>query len=152
MFGEKEKIAVYLGGDHAAFEAKGKLKDFLEAEGYHAIDLGTFSKDSIDYPDISREVGEKVIEHKEAFGILLCGSGVGVCMAANKVRGVRAAFANNLELAEMARKHNNANILTMGARMSSPEDINKIALKFLTTAFEKDNERHVRRVKKLTEM
>ena len=119
MFGEKEKIAVYLGGDHAAFEAKGKLKDFLEAEGYHATDLGTFSEDSIDYPDISREVGEKVVENKDSFGILLCGSGVGVCMAANKVRGVRAASANNLELAEMARKHNNANVLSIPARFTS---------------------------------
>ena len=152
MFGEKEKIAVYLGGDHAGFEAKGKLKEFLETEGYHVTDLGTFSEDSIDYPDISREVGEKVIEHEDAFGILLCGSGVGVCMAANKVRGVRAALANNEELAEMSRKHNNANILTMGSRLTSQEDLNKIALKFLTTAFEKDHERHVRRVKKLTEM
>ncbi len=152
MFGEKEKTAIYLGGDHAGFEAKGKLKAFLDAEGYHTTDLGTFSEDSIDYPDIAREVGEKVIENEDSFGILLCGSGVGVCMAANKVRGVRAASANNLELAEMARKHNNANILTMGARMISQDDLNKIALKFLTTAFEKDHERHVRRVKKLTEM
>ena len=73
-------------------------------------------------------------------------------MAANKVRGIRAAFANNLELAEMSRKHNNANVITMGARMTSQEDMNKIALKFLTTEFEKEHERHVRRVKKLTEM
>ncbi len=152
MFGEKEKISVYLGGDHAAFEAKGKLKEFLEAEGYHVTDLGTFSEDSIDYPDIAREVGEKVLEHDGAFGILLCGSGVGVCMAANKVRGVRAALANTEELAEMSRKHNNANVLTMGARTTNQDDLNKIALKFLTTAFEKDHERHVRRVKKLTEM
>ena len=152
MFGEKEKIAIYLGGDHAGFEVKAKLKEFLESKGYHVIDLGTFSEDSIDYPDISREVGEKVVENKDSFGILLCGSGVGVCMAANKVRGIRAVSANNEELAEMSRKHNNANILTMGARMTSQEEMNKIALKFLTTAFEKDHERHVRRVKKLTEM
>ncbi len=152
MFGEKEKIAIYLGGDHAGFESKAKLKDFLEVEGYHVTDLGTFTEDSIDYPDIAREVGEKVLEKDGAFGILLCGSGVGVCMAANKVRGVRAALANTEELAEMSRKHNNANILTMGARTTNQDDLNKIALKFLTTAFEKDHERHVRRVKKLTEM
>ena len=152
MFGEKAKIAIYLGGDHAAVDAKKELNDFLEAEGYKVTDLGTFSTDSIDYPDISREVGEKVVENKNSFGILLCGSGVGVCMAANKVRGIRAAFANNLELAEMSRKHNNANVITMGARMTSQEDMNQIALKFLTTEFEKEHERHVRRVKKLTEM
>ena len=70
MFGEKEKIAIYLGGDHAAFEAKGKLKIFLDADGYHTTDLGTFNEDSIDYPDIAREVGEKVVENKNSFGIL----------------------------------------------------------------------------------
>jgi ribose 5-phosphate isomerase B len=152
MFGEKEKISIYLGGDHAAVDAKKLLNDFLDQEGYKTTDLGTFSEDSIDYPDISREVGEKVVENKNSFGILLCGSGVGVCMAANKIRGIRAALANNLELAEMSRKHNNANVLTMGARMTSQEDIQAIALKFLTTEFDKGHERHVRRVKKLTEM
>ncbi|MFH1284224.1 MAG: RpiB/LacA/LacB family sugar-phosphate isomerase, partial [Candidatus Peregrinibacteria bacterium] len=116
MFGEKDRTVVYIGSDHAGFEAKGELKKYLEDGGYNVTDLGCFTPEPCDYPDVAREVGEKVAEHGSAFGILICGTGIGVAMAANKVRGVRAAQATDENLAEMARKHNNANIVTMGAR------------------------------------
>ncbi|PIR55458.1 ribose 5-phosphate isomerase B [Candidatus Peregrinibacteria bacterium CG10_big_fil_rev_8_21_14_0_10_36_19] len=144
-----EKVSVYMGADHAGFEVKGKLRDYLESEGYNVIDLGIFTDDPADYPDIAREVGEKVLEVKGSFGILLCGSGVGVCMAANHLKGIRAAFANTEDLADTSRRHNNANVLTLGARNTDFELIKKITIKFLTTAFEADQERHVRRVEKL---
>jgi len=144
-----EKVSIYMGADHAGFEVKGQLRDYLETEGYNVIDLGVFTNDPADYPDIAREVGEKVLEVKDSFGILLCGSGVGVCIAANKLKGIRAAFANTEDLADTSRRHNNANVLTIGARSTDFELIKKIANKFLTTSFEADQERHVRRVEKL---
>lgn len=148
MFGKQKKQIIYMGSDHAGFEAKNKLKKFLESKGYDITDLGSFTEKPSDYPDIAREVGEKVSEHKESFGIIICGTGIGVAMAANKVRGIRAAQANNEHYAEMARRHNDANILTMGGRTTDFEDMKKIAMKFLNTDFE-DKERHVRRVNKI---
>jgi ribose 5-phosphate isomerase B len=144
-----EVVNIYMGADHAGFEVKGKLKDFLEEQGYHVTDLGVFNDDPADYPDISREVSEKVVEVPGSFGILLCGSGVGMCIVANKLNGIRAAFANTEDLADTARRHNNANVLTLGARNTDFELIKKIALKFMTTKFEADQERHVRRVEKI---
>ena len=146
---EKEKTPIYIGSDHAGFDVKEDLKKFLEGEKFHITDLGCFSPDSCDYPDIAREVSEKVLEVENSFGILLCGTGIGMCMAANRLRGIRAAFVNNLEDAEMARKHNNANIVCMGARTTDFELIKQIVDKFLTTEFESDHERHVRRVMKM---
>lgn len=149
MFGEKEKQIVYIGSDHAGFEAKAELKSFLGDEGYDMTDLGCFGPDSVDYPDIAREVGEKVLEKEGGFGILICGTGIGMSMAANKLRGIRAALATSEEMAEMTRRHNDANILAMGARITDLELMKKIALKFLKTDFESGEERHVRRVKKI---
>lgn len=152
MIGEKKKHVVFMGSDHAGFKAKSQLHQFLKEKGLDITDLGCFSEDTCDYPDIAREVGEKIMEHPDAFGILICGSGVGVAMAANKIRGVRAAMANNLEIAEMSRRHNNANVLTMGARTTDQAEMEKITTKFLETAFESDLERHVRRVEKINKM
>lgn len=152
MIGEKKKQVVFMGSDHAGFQVKSKLHEFLKGKGFDVSDLGCFSEDTCDYPDIAREVGEKVMEHPDAFGILICGSGVGVAMAANKIKGVRAAMANNEELAELSRRHNNANVLTMGARTTDQAEMEKITMKFLETAFESDQERHVRRVEKINNM
>lgn len=147
-----EKVQIYLGADHAGYEVKNVLHKFLEENGFHATDLGVFTDDPADYPDIAREVAEKVVSVPGSFGLLVCGSGVGVCMAANKLKGARAAYANNEELAESARVHNDANILTVGARNTDLELIKKIALKFLGSKFEADQERRVRRVNKLNEL
>ncbi len=152
MIGEKKKKVVFIGSDHAGFKVKRELYEFLDGEGVDVTDLGCFSEESYDYPDIAREVAEKAMEHPEAYGILICGSGIGVAIAANKVQGVRAAMANTEELAELARRHNNANVLTMGARITEVPEMEKIIKKFMTTEFEKDHERHVRRVQKLNDM
>lgn len=150
MIGEKKKKRLYIGSDHAGFEAKEVLHTYLNSmEGYSVTDLGCFSEDPCDYPDIAREVGEKVIEVDGSQGILLCGSGVGMAMAANKLKGVRAAVAMNEHIAEMSRKHNDANILVLAAREQDDVEIKAIVDKFLATDFEAGEERHVRRVKKI---
>jgi len=151
MFGEKAKQLVFIGSDHAGFKVKEQLHKHLKDAGYDATDLGTFTEDPCDYPDIAREVSEKVREHEGSLGILMCGTGIGISMAANKMRGIRAGLATDENMAEMARKHNNANILCMGARISTPEMIVKMADKFLTTTFDTE-ERHVRRVRKIDEL
>lgn len=152
MIGEKEKQLVFIGSDHAGFKSKNELREYLVGDGYDVTDLGCFSEESVDYPDIAREVSEKVLEHPDAFGILLCGSGNGMAMAANKLKGIRAGLALNESMAEMTRRHNDANILSMGARDISTDEMKKIVKKFLTTKFEGGEERHVRRVEKLNEI
>ena len=148
MFGEKEKIHVYIGSDHAGFQTKEVLKDFLGGE-FHVTDLGAFSEEPVDYPDIAREVSEKVLENHGAMGVVICGTGTGMAMTANKLRGIRAAVATNEFVAEMARKHNNANVLALGARVNNIDELKKIVDKFVHTEFEASEERHVRRVNKI---
>lgn len=142
-------MRIYIGSDHAGYPLKNVLKDFLEQEfAPEIVDLGTFSEDSVDYPDIAREVSEKVFENPGSFGILSCGTGIGMCIVANKHKGIRAVDAANEHMAEMGRKHNDANVLCLGARMLDPEEAKKIAKKFLMTEFDGD-ERHARRIKKI---
>lgn len=152
MFDEKEKKVIYLGSDHAGFKAKEELKPYIESKGFEVTDLGCFSEEPCDYPDIAREVGEKVSEHHGTMGVLLCGSGIGVAMAANKIHGVRAVQAINPELAALARQHNDANVLTMGGRLTEVSAMKLIVDKFLETKFENDEERRVRRVEKVNNM
>lgn len=149
MFGLNKPEVVYIGADHAGYQAKTILKDFLTEEGYDVTDLGTFSEDAFDYPDIAREVAEKVVERKNGKGILICGTGIGMEMAANKLKGARAVNARDEEMAKLAREHNNANVLALGSRFLDNTQMQKIALIFLTTAFDETVERHVRRVKKI---
>jgi len=148
MIGEKEKTVIYIGSDHAGFNEKRSLHAFLKENGFNVTDLGCFSEESCDYPDIAREVGEKVLEREGSYGVLICGTGEGMAMAANKLNGIRAALATSEELAKMAREHNNANILTMGARTTDISLMEKISMKFLTTDFD-GGERHARRVEKI---
>lgn len=152
MLGKKDKKLVFMGSDHAGFKEKEGLHKHLVDTGYAVTDLGTFTEEPCDYPDIAREVAEKVKEHEGAFGILLCGSGVGMAIAANRLRGIRAAVAMDENIAELSRKHNDTNVLALAARFTKPDDLNKIADKFLQTEFEKNEERHVRRVKKMDEI
>lgn len=142
-------MRVYIGSDHAGFQLKDIIKSFLqqnmEAE---LIDLGTFSEESVDYPDYAREVCEKITENGGSYGILICGTGIGMCMAANKHKGIRAVDATSEHMAEMSRKHNDANVLCLGGRMLEPELAKQIAKTFLMTQFENDD-RHKRRISKL---
>lgn len=140
--------SIYLGSDHAGFRLKEEIQQYLKGKDYHVVDLGVFEEVSSDYPDIAREVAEKVSENKNAFGILMCGTGIGMCMAANKVKGVRAANAESVTYAEMARRHNDANILCLGGRHISFEKAREIIDTFFSITFEAE-ERHVRRVEKV---
>lgn len=145
--GELMKIAI--GSDHAGYELKVELKRYLENKGYDVEDCGTDSCESVDYPQYGFLVGEAVASGKNRFGIVVCGSGIGVSIAANKVKGVRAAACYNGEHAEMARRHNDANVLALGARMTDAETAEKIADVFLTREF--DGGRHQKRVDMLNE-
>ena len=138
---------IALGADHAGFEYKNAIKHKLEAEGYNVIDMGTHSLDSVDYPDFVHPVAESV-EKKEAYlGIIVCGSGNGVAMTANKHQDIRAAIAWNDDLAALARLHNDANVLAIPARFISEDSALSMVDVFLNTSFE--GGRHQRRVDKI---
>ena len=142
------KIAI--GADHAGFELKQHLIKHLSSKGLQVTDHGTDSTESVDYPEICANVARAVRDGKAEIGIVLGGSGQGEQIAANKVHGVRAALCNDLYLAEMARSHNNANVLSMGGRVVSPQQAEQIVDKFLSTEFE--GGRHERRVAQLGEI
>ncbi|MBI2453727.1 ribose 5-phosphate isomerase B [Candidatus Peregrinibacteria bacterium] len=140
---------IYLGSDHAGLALKDAIEKRLKEQKRETIDLGVFhAEPPADYPDIAHEVAEKVRENHEALGILICGTGMGMCMAANKTPGIRAAVCETEAMAEMSRRHNDANILCIGGRMLAEDQAMKIVDTFLKTAFETE-ERHVRRVKKI---
>lgn len=140
-------MKIALGSDHAGFELKDSLKRLLAAQGIGVDDRGTYSPESVDYPDFARAVGETVVHGKADFGILVCGTGIGMSMSANKVPGVRAARVDTEFEAEMARAHNNANVLCLGARVTDAATAEKLVRKFLETGFE--GGRHQRRVDKI---
>ncbi len=139
------KIAI--GADHAGFEYKNLIKNQLESEGYAVLDMGTHSGDAVDYPDFIHPVAESVENKKADLGIVICGSGNGVAMTANKHQGIRAAIAWNNELASLARQHNDANVLAIPARFVSEQLALSMVDIFLKTAFE--GGRHQRRVDKI---
>lgn len=141
-----KKIA--LAADHAGFEEKEKIKKTLDELGVEYDDMGTDSADSVDYPDYARKVGEAVSRGEYEQGLLVCGSGTGMAIAANKVRGVRAAVAWNEETASLARRHNNANVLAVGARTTPEGDIPNILKAWFSSDFE--GGRHEHRVEKIS--
>jgi ribose 5-phosphate isomerase B len=141
-------MKVALGGDHAGFEYKKEIIAKLEADGVEVKDFGPFSLDSCDYPDFVHPVAEAVENDDVDLGIIICGSGNGVAMTANKHQGIRAALAWDVELAELARTHNDANIVSIPARYVSLEKAIEIADVFLKTDFE--GGRHQRRVDKIS--
>jgi len=141
-------LTIAIGCDHAGFDYKELLKNFLTEKGYTIIDFGTNSKDSVDYPDYVHPLAAEVASGQIELGILICGSGNGVCMAANKHRDIRAALCWNLETAKLARQHNNANIICLPARFISTDDAKQMAEIFLATAFE--GGRHQARVDKIS--
>lgn len=142
-----KSLPVVIGGDHAGFEYKEQIKNMLASGGWQVEDKGTYNLDSTDYPDYAHPVAQMVEDGKAAFGILVCGSGNGVCITANKHAGVRAALCWNEELAALARQHNNANILCVPARFVSQELADTMVNTFIDTAFE--GGRHEKRVNKI---
>jgi ribose 5-phosphate isomerase B len=139
------KIAI--GSDHAGFELKEKIKELLKELGHEYNDYGTDSSESVDYPEYGLKVAEAVSKKECDKGILICGSGIGMCMSANKVPGVRAALCMNPEMARLSREHNDANVLTMGSRLIDENTAKEIVKVWLKTKFLGD--RHLRRVNKM---
>jgi ribose 5-phosphate isomerase B len=145
----KNNLLIALGADHAGFEMKEQLKQFFQQEGYTVRDFGTHSAESVDYPDFAHPVANAVESKEATLGVLVCGSGNGVAMAANKHQGIRAALCWNRELASMARKHNDANILCIPARYIDVETAREISAAFLNDTF--DGGRHQNRVNKIVQ-
>ena len=138
---------IAIGSDHAGYEMKKTVKSWLEEHGHAVNDMGPYSDESVDYPDYARKVAEAVAKGEYDQGILLCGSGVGVSISANKIRGIRAALAFNPEIAALARQHNNANILCFPARFTDVETVRTSLDNLLSASFE--GGRHERRVEKI---
>jgi ribose 5-phosphate isomerase B len=136
-----------VASDHAGFEAKEKVKAILEGLGYTPVDLGTHSDESVDYPDFAVRVAERVNTGEYKRGILVCGSGQGVCMTANKYPNIRAALVYDEDSAAMSRRHNDANILCLAGRILSDADLKELVKLWLETEFE--GGRHERRIKKI---
>jgi ribose 5-phosphate isomerase B len=142
------KIAI--GCDHGGFELKNEIIKFLEDEKYEVKDFGTYSTKSCDYPDVALPVAEAVATNEYEFGILICGTGIGIGIAANKVPGIRAALCSDTFSAHATREHNNANILTMGQRVVGTGLALDIVKTFITSEFEGD--RHQNRINKISEI
>lgn len=142
-------MKIYLGSDHGGFVLKNYIKTFLEDQSYTVEDLGTKSAESVDYPQYGKAVAEKVVGDADSLGIVVCGTGIGISIAANKVKGARAALCTTSTHARLAKEHNNANILALGERMTGTELAKDIVHTFLKTDFE--GGRHKRRVCQIEE-
>lgn len=140
------KLAI--ASDHAGVELKTALKSTLETQGHEVLDLGTNSDASVDYPDFADALAGAIKEGKAAMGVLICGSGIGISIAANRYKHIRAALCHSAEAAILSRQHNNANVLVLGARFISEEAAKEIAEAFFSSEFE--GGRHERRVAKLS--
>lgn len=143
-------MIVALASDHAGFELKQKVKNYLEQIGVRSEDFGTFKTDSVDYADYGILAARSVAKGKAERGILICGTGIGMSVVANKVTGIRAALCTSLEMAEQSRRHVNANILVMGGRITDHDLALKIIDVWLKTPFE--GERHLRRINKIHQL
>ncbi len=141
-------MKIALGSDHRGFEVKRRIATVLQQMGHEVEDVGPHSKDSVDYPDYAFKVALAVSEGRAQRGVLICGTGIGMCIAANKVKGVRAAPCHDSVTAEMSRRHNDANILSLSADLLGEELIERMLRIWLETEFESG--RHARRVEKIT--
>lgn len=140
-------MIIAVGSDHAGFELKQTLIKFLTESGYEVNDIGPHSNESVDYPDFASKTAIQVSEHNADTAIVICGSGIGVSIVANKIANIRCALCMNPEMASLARQHNDANMLALGARLISDAEAIAIVSKFLDTAFA--GGRHQRRVGKI---
>ena len=138
---------ICIASDHAGFELKEKIKDYLISKNIPVIDLGAYSELSVDYPDFARKVTKRLILKKNDAGILVCGSGTGMAITANKFKGIRAAQCYNKNSTILSRQHNNSNIICLGSRMLKYKDAIKYVTYFLNTKF--DGGRHQKRINKI---
>ena len=134
---------IFIASDHAGFEMKTKLNDYFSS----FIDLGTNSFDSVDYPDFAHKLTTEVLKNKDSLGILICGTGVGMSIAANRSKGIRAGLVNSVEVARLVRQHNNANVLVIPGRFMKDEEAKNCVQTFIDTQFEAG--RHKKRVEKI---
>lgn len=141
---------IALGADHAGFHVKEMIKRFLDDSGYRTDDLGTWSEESVDYPVFARAVAERVAGGQNDLGVLACGTGMGMAIAANKVTGIRAATAHDAMTARLAREHNDANVLTLGGRVLNDAQALEVVQAFLAAQFA--GGRHQRRIDEIREM
>jgi len=144
----KKKIAI--GADHAGYELKEEISFYLKNKGYEVVDFGTYSKESTDYPDLAFNTAKSVSEKETGEGILICGTGIGMSMVANRLPGVRAALCTSSETAKLAKRHNHANLLCLGARIERSDSIEEILDSWFSSEIE--HGRHDRRVKKIHEL
>ena len=146
-------MKIAFGCDHGGYVIKEEVLNFLISKGYEVIDAGTFAPDSCDYPDYAEKVCLEVTEGNVDFGILICGTGIGMSIVANKFKGIRCAHVTDVFSAEMTRRHNNANVIALGQRISKVEDIINYIDVFLSTPFDGvDGGRHATRVNKIIEI
>ena len=138
---------ICIASDHAGFELKEAIKNSLIDNDFSIIDLGPKDKNSVDYPDYAKRVSNRIKSKKSNIGILVCGSGIGMSISANKTKGIRAALCYNLKSTRLSRQHNDANIITIGSRLTKKNIALKLVSTFLKTKFE--GGRHLRRVKKI---
>ena len=143
-------MKIVVGSDHAAYELKEAIKEKLTNEGHEVIDVGCDSTESVDYPKYGHAVGRTVASGEAERGIAVCGSGIGISIACNKVPGIRAALCTSVEMAEMCRRHNNANVVCMGARMISQELAFDIIDTWMTPEFEAG--KHLRRINEIEDI
>lgn len=147
---EGQAMRIYLGSDHAGFELKEQVREVLEGFGHEVVDVGPHSDDPVDYPDYAETVARAVAAGEAPFGVLICGTGLGMAIAANKVPGIRAVQASDPEMARMGRLHNDANILTLPGRYIDRDRAAEVLSVFLETPFE--GGRHQRRIDKIGEI
>lgn len=140
-------MKIALGSDHAGFQLKENLKGYLQSKGHAVTDFGCDSEERADYPDYAFKAAKAVSEGKAERGVLVCGSGIGICMAANRVKGIRAAVLRIEADAKLSREHNDANVACLGGRLTKPEEAQKFLDIFLATSFE--GGRHTARLAKL---
>ena len=140
-------MKLVIGNDHAGVDLKNIIKEHLRKQGHKVMNVGTNTLDSVDYPDIAKKVAEVILEEKAQYGILICGTGIGISISANKLEGIRAALAHNEFTAKLSRLHNNANIIALGARVIGDELAKACVDTFITTEFE--GGRHAKRVEKI---
>lgn len=138
---------IFIGSDHGGVDLKAELINFAKKENFLIENLGTDSRGSVDYPDYAKKVAESVVNTPGSFGVVICRTGIGVSISANKSKGIRAALAKSEEIAGLSRKHNDANVICFGADFIDVEVAKKALLKFVTTDFE--GGRHARRVEKI---
>lgn len=143
------KITIYIASDHAGYEMKQKIIQSKKLDFINFIDLGTNSNESVDYPDYAKKLGDAVLADDKCYGIAICGTGIGISISMNKIKGIYCALVTNKKIAHLARKHNNANVIALSGRFVSAKENVNIIYNFLNEKFE---ERHQKRIDKIKQL